>query len=195
MKTKSTLIAGLIFIVLFPASYIPQTTAAKGNSIVMEADVHPDYVSQLLNEINAMRAKAQRLRVKAETADAEEKINLIVYAEHLEKKSYEKQQEALQLDFSINFKIFASNKKVIDELQQKNTTRLNYEHIQYLLKESGKNMKLAKELFQEIGSLPTIELKIGQLGNAEEKALQALEQQNQVMELLRKTMPGLASKN
>ena len=80
-------------------------------------------------------------------------------------------------------------------LQLKNTQKTYSEHIQFLLKEAVTNYKIADQLFAVANKATTHELKVVELNKAEEKILSALEQQNQVIELLKKSANGIASKS
>ena len=89
MKTALTFITGFLFIFLFPATDFSQSVKTIDKKTT--TFIHPDYISQLLNEINAMRAKAVRLRARAATLSYEDQASALVYAELLERKSSEKQ--------------------------------------------------------------------------------------------------------
>lgn len=131
--------------------------------------------NQLLEQANILKINAQKLK--------EEAVNN-------EEQSLIKQIEASELSAKITYQKFEQNKKVIFDLFN-TTPKNNYRYIKAQVSNSEAEyfIKIAKEMREEANSQLTIQAKYGDMTNAEEKELLALNKQKEVLDLFRNIQP------
>src|SRR3954470_5525706 len=113
---KSILIFSLVLLALSLIDAQNLNAPVRSSSTGLSVIPHPDYVSQLLSEVNSMNAKSERLRKQA-ADNGPGSSDLLVMANSLDQKSREKRTEAYQVNFQINSALYKENKKTIAGLQ------------------------------------------------------------------------------
>jgi hypothetical protein len=181
---KSILIFSLVLLALSLIDAQNLNTPVRSSSTGLSVIPHPDYVSQLLSEINSMNAKSERLRKQA-ADNGPGSADLLAMANSLDEKSREKRTEAYQVNFQINSALYKENKKTISGLQKKNNAEEHKMHLAFLMKDSEKNVRRAEDLYEEGLMQKNPTLKLGTLDNAEEAILLAIRQQQEIIEIQR----------
>lgn len=141
--------------------------------------------NDLLKLAEALAYQSRRLKNEASTKTGNEKNQLLSEAAQYEKNCLLKQIEASEIFGTMSQVKFNSNKETINKLiasgkleeSKKSSTRS-------LIVSSEKNMQLAKELRQESYTRPSLEAKLGNMSNAEEKEILALGEQSKVINIL-----------
>jgi hypothetical protein len=168
----------------------------KSNQAVPTAGetVHSYSASQtslehLLKESDDFVYIADNLRTQAKTKTETEKNRLFSEAMYYEKRALYKQVEALEMAGELNLRKFKENKiRIIFLIKNSSTKEPLQEHTRHLIISSEKNMQLAIEMREEAKSLSNPASIAGTMGNAEEKELLALDEQNRAIGQLGKTL-------
>jgi hypothetical protein len=192
MRTITLLLTSALLASCLSTSAQRKTSAKQTDEEIILMP-HPEYVSELLNEVNLMNTKVERLRIQAGKMQGTDKTVLNDEADALEQHAQKKHIEALELDYSINSRLYQENRQQVNSLLQTGNVRENNSHVQFLLTESTRNKKTATEMREESNSQKDAANKLGSLDNAEEKILLALRQQNEILVLLRKPVNQVAN--
>jgi hypothetical protein len=145
----------------------------------------------LLLKAEKLSEEALVIRTQAKTKNGEEKNALITKAEDFEKQSQEHKFQAAINYESANEKDYQNNNANIADLLNK----LKNDKPDLATELSQKNNEIAtlkdqsKKLRQEANSLSSNDAKLGGIGNAEEKEIELIEKQNQLLSQLKIEYP------
>jgi hypothetical protein len=154
-----------------------------------------DNPESILKQADDLSLQANTLRNDANGKNGEEKDKLIKEADALDKQAEQKQIEASELSANISMSKFEVNKENAQTLLALNKTdEATANQAKTLMEESELAIKQAKAIREEANANTNASAKIGNLGNAEEKELIALNKQNEALGLLKKANPDVALK-
>lgn len=149
----------------------------------------------ILQQADELSNKASKLRSDASTKQGQEKDNLIAQAVELEKQAEAKQIEASETSAKITQDKFDVNKENVQTLLATNKAdEGSVNQSKALLEEAEQALKQAKAIREEANAMNNNSAKIGNLGNAEEKELIALNKQNEALTILKNANPGVTLK-
>jgi hypothetical protein len=185
MKTTTLLIAGLCLSLQLEVNSQDQNKQTGPSTVKVTSVPHADYVSDLRKEADLLSEKADRLRAEARQETGEKQKRLNKEASALENRSLEKQIEVFEINYANNDKVYTDNEKTIRQMQKKSTSKQNSMHLEYLLTEAVKNIRLADEMAEESNFQSNLALRMGNLENAEEKMLMAIKEQTEAIEILK----------
>ncbi|MDI1353862.1 MAG: hypothetical protein PSX36_03010 [bacterium] len=185
MKTTTLIMAGLCLTLQMGVRGQEQNKQMGTSTVKVISVPHADYVSDLLKEVDLLNDKADHLRAEAKKESGEKQKKLNREASVLENRSLEKQIEVFEINYANNDKLYTDNEKTIRQMQKKTNSKQNGMHLEYLLTEAVKNIRLADELAEESNFQSNLALRMGNLENAEEKMLTALKQQGEALEILK----------
>ncbi|MBI3518309.1 MAG: hypothetical protein HY062_02985 [Bacteroidetes bacterium] len=133
-------------------------------------------ITMSMTEYNQLLEQAHQLKI--ETAKLKEQVASIEYA------SLVKQIEVSEMSAHISLQKFEHNKGIILQVFPKipkNT--ITFSKAQNSYSESERFMKLAKEMREEARAQSLLEARLGNMSNAEEKEMLALDKQEEVLKL------------
>lgn len=165
-----------------------QAKSSKTSLPEITPEVSPGKAESLLKEADQITIMATALRKEAKTAQPERKSKLMQEAQDLDYIAMNKQVEASEINGKLNLKKYLSNRNVINNMIELHEGKPILNHTRYLITESEKNMKIARELRQEASAQSHLPSKLGTMSNAEEKELLALSNQNDAISMLKKTL-------
>jgi len=154
-----------------------------------------DNPESILKQADDLTLQANTLRNDANSKSGDEKEKLIKEADTLDKQAEQKIIEASELSANISNSKFEVNKDNAQTLLATNKTdEATANQAKTLMEESELTLKQAKAIREEANANTNVSAKIGNLGNAEEKELIALNKQNEALNLLKKANPDVALK-
>jgi hypothetical protein len=205
MKTNlyiSTLLALTIQVMVKSQTPANQVYQYSENSLLVCAqklDLADDEKNELLiqtdpsvfiKQSNEIKQKIQELRNDAIGRTPEEKKALFAEANRLYKQAVVKQMEASELSSLITKEKFNKNASDLTALVELNKVNDKAtERAKDLIIEAAKAIKIAKEIREEAYAWTGLAAKLGNMGNAEEKELEALYMQNEAIDLLEQSIP------
>lgn len=152
-----------------------------------------DNPESILKQADDLTMQANTLRNDANSKNGDEKTKLLSEADALDKQAEQKQIEASELSSKISLSKFDVNKENAQTLFNTNKTdEGTVSQAKALMDEADQAIKQAKAIREEANATSNTSAKIGNLGNAEEKELIALNKQNQALDLLKKSNPDVA---
>ncbi|MBK7817091.1 MAG: hypothetical protein IPJ60_05640 [Sphingobacteriaceae bacterium] len=152
-----------------------------------------DNPESILKQADDLTLQANTLRNDANSKSGDEKAKLLSEADALDKQAEQKQIEASELSSKISLSKFDVNKENSQTLLATNKAdEATVSQAKALLDEADQAIKQAKSIREEANATTNNSAKIGNLGNAEEKELIALNKQNQALDLLKKANPDVA---
>lgn len=146
----------------------------------------------LLTEADQLDTKATETKAEANTKTGDEKNSLLAKAKELGEASQNKMAEAAVLNQKANESDFQANDKAIVDMLGKLKTDNATLHNELEQKSNElKGLKTqAKELRNEANALANNAARLGAISNAEEKELELLQKQNQLITELKKQYPA-----
>ncbi|MBP9068304.1 MAG: hypothetical protein KBG47_02270 [Bacteroidia bacterium] len=152
-----------------------------------------DNPESILKQADDLTLQANTLRNDANGKSGDEKAKLLSEADGLDKQAEQKQIEASELSSKISLSKFDVNKENSQTLLATNKAdEATVSQAKALMDEADQAIKQAKSIREEANATTNNSAKIGNLGNAEEKELIALNKQNQALDLLKKANPDVA---
>ncbi len=149
----------------------------------------------ILKQADELSLKASTLKNDANSKSGAEKDNMIKEAEGYEKQAEEKQIQASELSAKITQDKYDVNKENVQSfLDAKKSDEGTMSQAKALMDEADQAIKQARAIREEANAIKNNAAKIGNLGNAEEKELIALNKQNEALNLLKKDNPDVAMK-
>lgn len=146
----------------------------------------------LITEAEKLSKTASEKRKIAATKSGSEKDNLIKEAIENEKLATDKKIEAASIYEIQNKTKFETTEAKVLDLEKINTTNTSAEvaKAKTLIAEANTSFKQAQKMRIEANSYPSTAAKLGGFSNAEEKEFEALNKQQQAVDLLTKTTPS-----
>lgn len=147
-----------------------------------------DLIYELLTEIENIRKTAKELRIGAERVALAEKTAMIAEAISLENDYLLKQIEVSEIKAKFNSEYFSHNKQMISALIEniKGNNNVVNKAIQ-LNTEAEHLMKIGKEMREEANAQLYLAAKYGEMSNAEEKEILAINKQQEAVQIIYKT--------
>lgn len=146
--------------------------------------------SVFIKQANELKQKIQELRNDAIGRSDEEKKVLFAEANELYKRAVVKQMEASEISSLITKEKFNQNKADLNMLVELNTVNSKAsERAKDLIESAAQSLKISKEMREEAYAWTGLAAKLGNMGNAEEKELEALYLQNEAIDLLEQSIP------
>ena len=139
----------------------------------------------LQKQAEDLSLKAQKMRDAAKSKPGPEKTPMLLHAKEIDKQAITKQIEASEISGEISFHTFSKNKLLIQALIffVKGESKISH-HSKFLIDDSEKNMKVALQLRDEAKTMHNPASKLGNMSNAEEKELLAINQQDEAIDIL-----------
>lgn len=139
----------------------------------------------LQKQAEDLSLKAQKMRDAAKSKPGPEKTPMLLHAKEIDKQAMTKQIEASEISGVISQHKFSKNKLLIQALINfvKGEANISH-HSKFLIDDSEKNMKVALQLRDEAKTMRNLPSKLGNMSNAEEKELLALNQQDEAIDIL-----------
>ncbi len=139
----------------------------------------------LQKQAEDLSLKVQKMRDAAKSKPGPEKTPMLLHAKEIDKQAISKQIEASEISGEINFHKYSKNKLLIQALITfvKGESNISH-HSKFLIDDSEKNMKVALQLRDEAKTMRTPASKLGNMSNAEEKELLALNQQALAIDIM-----------
>ena len=162
--------------------------SAKTNLPETTEEANPARVDKLLQQAEDINVMANALRKEAKSAQPEKKSVLLEEAKNLDYIAMTKQVEAGEITGKINLQKYHTNRNVINNMIERHEGKTILNHTRFLITESEKNMKIARDLRQEASAQKNLPSKLGSMSNAEEKELLALGNQTEAIGLLKKSL-------
>lgn len=174
-------------------------TIAKSEETIQNSSVslqkNSNNPEAILKQADDLSAKAASFRSEANTKQGTEKDNLIAQAVDLEKQAEAKQIEASETSGKITLDKYDVNKENVQTLLATNKADAgSVNQAKALMDEAEQAIKQAKAIREEANAMNNNSAKIGNLGNAEEKELIALNKQNDALAILKNSNPNVALK-
>ncbi len=152
-----------------------------------------DNPESILKQADDITLQANTLRNDANSKSGDEKAKLLSEADVLDKQAEQKQIEASELSAKITQGKVDVNKENAQTLFATNKSdEGTTSQAKALINEADQAIKQAKAIREEANATSNNSAKIGNLGNAEEKELIALNKQNEALDLLKKANPDVA---
>jgi hypothetical protein len=148
-------------------------------------------IAAMSKQADDFSAQSFKLRQDAKNLTGSEKQNAMDKILDLDKQASELRYESARLQYQSDDNTYASNKVIIDQLEQqsKNKQSAEIQQARDLAQQADKIKNEAARLRKEAEAEPSIEARTGALSNADEKEKEALVKQNEVLALLKKVNP------
>lgn len=154
-----------------------------------------DDPESILKQADELSLKASTLRNDANSKEGDEKAKMLAEASDLDKQAEQKTIEASELSAKISNDKFDVNKENVQALLATNKAdEATTTQAKGLMDEADQAIKQARAIREEANAVANNSAKIGNLGNAEEKELIALNKQNEALNLLKQANPDVALK-
>jgi hypothetical protein len=142
-------------------------------------------VDQLNKEAEEITSRAQKAREEAKTKQGAEKDKLLAEAKDLDGQANNKYVEAAEVIRSDNTAIISTNQENIQNLLKENKSSPENVSIAKNLNDEAKTaFRKAADIRTEANSLTNAGAKLGSFSNAEEKEAEAIQKQQQAIDLL-----------
>lgn len=177
-----------VLVQAYPKAVIPAPVTFAGNVTVIHTNVtaiNTD-LSELIKQSTDLKNTCEQLRTAADTKQGNEKNVLLNEAALMEQEYIAKQISISLIHYKTNSQTFYSNRLLIEQLLNSvenedltsNALQINNE-AEYLF-------RMAKEMREEADAQLTENARLGEMSNAEEKELIALNKQQDTFNELRK---------
>lgn len=170
----------------YPKVTTTDNFAGNVNAIHTNAITINSHLSELIKQSTDLKNTCEQLRIAAETKQGNEKNVLLNEANLMEQEYIAKQISISLIHYKTNSQTFYSNRLLIEQLINSveneeltaNALQINQE-AEYLF-------RIAKEMREEADAQLTENARLGEMSNAEEKELTALNKQQDTFDELRK---------
>ena len=149
-------------------------------------------IEELETEAEDLFTKAQGKRGEANSKAGNEKVKLQNEAKGFETQANEKLIQASEIIKKDNQIIYQTNQENIEKLiLDKKSPSEDISKARNLIESANISLKQGAAIREEANSLNSLGAKLGNISNAEEKEAEAIQKQNEALDLLKKSNPDL----